>query len=611
MNRIMRSLFCLMALLFALNIGCGGGDSDSSTTNNDSDRRDVANITDASTDASDDRDINAPNTCDSLCVAPPNALVSSCTNGVCVFQCEPGFVDPNGDLQAPNSPGCNIACEQTNGGVEICDGLDNNCNGQIDEGFDLQRDIQNCGACGAVCTASSGTPICVNGACGIDTCAPGSGDCDGDASNGCEVDTGADPNNCGGCGIVCDPANGTGACEQGVCVVNACNAGFDDCDQDPTNGCEANLSKSTSCGNCTNTCTPSAGTTLNSSCQDQSGSYQCVCVDDGIEYCDGVQNLCDTAADSTCPGSVDLSQLPQISSPITNYAQSAHIGTGTALRSINCPSGNCSGSEHHYILDRLVVKSDRNGIHQILPYWYTGFNLLAPAGAPTAGSDYPFYQLQPINSLPSTEVLGVVDGNYNTASPRFKGPARTTTVDCSQGSQDTNNDSAYEQLSIMIGVNVYFADCGEYMNERPANNCSDPDGCNFCGEALRNYPSAPQGEQWKVQDPIVGLRAVCRNIQVRNISQDTSLPPAQRYQLEFVGNIFSGTTAGITSGRVESLPISLDPEAQGPISSLLGRVVTSAYPRDFISGTRDAVWTLYGFGIGISKLNNNGAVIQP
>ena len=34
---------------------------------------------------------------------------------------------------------------------EVCDGLDNDCNGKVDELFDLQTDARNCGACGITC----------------------------------------------------------------------------------------------------------------------------------------------------------------------------------------------------------------------------------------------------------------------------------------------------------------------------------------------------------------------------------------------------------------------------------------------------------------------------
>lgn len=34
---------------------------------------------------------------------------------------------------------------------ELCDGLDNNCDNSIDEGFNLKNDPKNCGACGNIC----------------------------------------------------------------------------------------------------------------------------------------------------------------------------------------------------------------------------------------------------------------------------------------------------------------------------------------------------------------------------------------------------------------------------------------------------------------------------
>tara|TARA_Y100000310_G_scaffold53139_1_gene48739 strand:+ start:615 stop:5924 length:5310 start_codon:yes stop_codon:yes gene_type:complete len=47
---------------------------------------------------------------------------------------------------------------------ELCDGEDNNCDGEIDEGFDLKKDNNNCGQCGIVCIDS----ICVDGRCGAE-----------------------------------------------------------------------------------------------------------------------------------------------------------------------------------------------------------------------------------------------------------------------------------------------------------------------------------------------------------------------------------------------------------------------------------------------------------
>lgn len=54
-------------------------------------------------------------------------------------------------------------------GEEVCDGLDNNEDGQIDEGFDLETDAHNCGACGRNCNLDTEGDIlayiCVKGTC--------------------------------------------------------------------------------------------------------------------------------------------------------------------------------------------------------------------------------------------------------------------------------------------------------------------------------------------------------------------------------------------------------------------------------------------------------------
>jgi len=47
------------------------------------------------------------------------------------------------------------------GAAEICDNMDNNCDSQVDEGFELNTD-ENCGACGNVCVYPD---TCVVGVC--------------------------------------------------------------------------------------------------------------------------------------------------------------------------------------------------------------------------------------------------------------------------------------------------------------------------------------------------------------------------------------------------------------------------------------------------------------
>ncbi len=98
--------------------------------------------------------------------------------------------------------------------LEICDSRDNNCNGVNDEGFNFSSDTANCGGCGVVCSFPNATPACVNGGCMPMSCNPGFGDCDGIAANGCETSTQTSAANCGGCNLTC----GQGfTCQNGAC----------------------------------------------------------------------------------------------------------------------------------------------------------------------------------------------------------------------------------------------------------------------------------------------------------------------------------------------------------------------------------------------------------
>src|SRR5262245_60833528 len=65
----------------------------------------------------------------------PNAQ-GLCVDGGCVQgPCQYGFVDVDG-----GDPGCEYGCIATEPPTEVCDDRDNDCNGQVDDGFNLAID---------------------------------------------------------------------------------------------------------------------------------------------------------------------------------------------------------------------------------------------------------------------------------------------------------------------------------------------------------------------------------------------------------------------------------------------------------------------------------------
>jgi hypothetical protein len=123
--------------------------------------------------------------------------------------------------------------------VERCNGADDDCDGLIDEAFPEQG-----GACasGGAGECAAGTTACVAGAL---VCAPGRGpaaetcngkddDCDGMVDEA--FDLMADEAHCGGCGRACDAGT---SCLSGACLETACDDGLDndlnaraDCDDE-------------------------------------------------------------------------------------------------------------------------------------------------------------------------------------------------------------------------------------------------------------------------------------------------------------------------------------------------------------------------------------------
>ncbi len=131
------------------------------------------------------------------------------------------------------------------------------CNKMAADGCEasLKTDPKNCMSCGMTCSVPNAMAACMGGACSVGMCNMGFGDCNNNAMDGCETNTGGDPNNCGACGKPCNLANATPACVAGSCAIAMCKNGFSDCDNNPATGCEtATASDPKNCGGCNINC---------------------------------------------------------------------------------------------------------------------------------------------------------------------------------------------------------------------------------------------------------------------------------------------------------------------------------------------------------------------
>lgn len=175
-------------------------------------------------------------------------------------------------------------------GTADCDGdASNGCEADI-------TTVQACGSCDNACDIADGSAACNNGACEVASCNVGFDDCDGDPTNGCEANL-SQPDHCGSCGNNCTFNNAQAQCSSGQCQLGSCDSGFSDCDSDPTNGCEADLSTAKTCGSCALECLNANGTTQ---CNGSSCAPTC---DSGSDDCDGdPSNGCeaDLSSSSTC-----------------------------------------------------------------------------------------------------------------------------------------------------------------------------------------------------------------------------------------------------------------------------------------------------------------------
>jgi hypothetical protein len=150
-------------------------------------------------------------------------------------------------------------------------------NGDVDlAGTDVSPDFAVAPRCGdGVCTAATGEACDTCPAdCGACGCPMGYADCNHNPADGCETPLNT-PQNCGGCGHVCQQVGGSNACVlQGTTYVcqPMCDATHANCNMNPDDGCEVDLSGPGNCGMCGHACTNPNGTTT---CTTQGSGWFC------------------------------------------------------------------------------------------------------------------------------------------------------------------------------------------------------------------------------------------------------------------------------------------------------------------------------------------------
>lgn len=215
---------------------------------------------------------NCDKDCSAIVQHPANTV---CNSGSCDYDvCAGGYLDCDGDrtngcetaFSDDDCGACGFSCGVNafcDSGSCACSTNYGNCIDSWTDGCetDLTNTTVHCGDCDTDCTDdqvvhNATGQFCQGSQCDFSSCQSGFDSCDNDRSNGCETDIWAADNcgpDCAGvvdCNTRVNNADGK-HCNQGQCDYNNCLAGYDNCNNDRADGCEADIWQSTACGvNC-------------------------------------------------------------------------------------------------------------------------------------------------------------------------------------------------------------------------------------------------------------------------------------------------------------------------------------------------------------------------
>jgi hypothetical protein len=142
--------------------------------------------------------------------AQPHAVLDDCVAGACEWHCEAGWLDLNANLGTDGGDGCEYPCTPTIPPDEVCDGVDNNCNGETDEGDNDALCPPTNHVVQGTCSHNTGECVVADPA---NDCESGWWDLNRDWSDGCEVELDGVADTCAGATVLQDVVDHPGGKE--------------------------------------------------------------------------------------------------------------------------------------------------------------------------------------------------------------------------------------------------------------------------------------------------------------------------------------------------------------------------------------------------------------
>ncbi|MET0391051.1 MAG: hypothetical protein ABW321_34080 [Polyangiales bacterium] len=432
------------------------------------------------------------------------------------------------------NPECPLRCS------EVCNGVDDDCDGTVDE---------RQGAAGSFCTLPHAISVCARGSCLIASCEDGHVDCNGDAADGCEatLDSVA---HCGVCTHACDLPHAAAACNHGRCAIAQCLPGYADCDQRIDNGCERPLDTLNDCGSCGADCRVPRATSdcstgacrfagCNAGFGDCNNDADALGQGDGCETDLGLPESCG-ACGKVCPPSAPYcagGQCTAISCPADAAdCNGDNLDCETSLHSVDhCGAcGASCGSPANATVDcgsGICVPTCQDGFTSCDETNANGCetDLRTETNCGSCGVTCTYTNALTSCSSGSCQLTGCSSGfgNCNGADADGCEQRLNTNTHCAQCNQGCSLGNATASCSSgscqVASCNGGFGNCdGSAANGCEVDLSNNPQHCGACGQACTNNFACQSGRCVCTSNSQCGSGQTCCGGSCKNLATDAS-----------------------------------------------------------------------------------------